>query len=142
MFFTANFLTKMAQMFGDFLGYLEMICFKVKLLWLLFGQLKENFRLLYIPTFCHSDGKHRWIPSSVTRWLDYVCIFGHLHKTMPNCITSLLKQVQNCLLKCPTKERNFAKSGHTEFPRTMTLLFFLTILYLSAAPWIPACQSC
>ena len=45
---------KVAQILGDFWGYLKIGLLYVKLLWLHFAQLLENFGLLYIATSGHT----------------------------------------------------------------------------------------
>ena len=50
-----NCITKVTQMFGDFLGSFEKHCKKVKLVRLLLGQLLETLGLLFITTSGHTD---------------------------------------------------------------------------------------
>ena len=54
-FLMLNFLTKVAQMYIDFLGCFKRVHFMYKLLYLLFGHLLEHFGLLYISASGHTD---------------------------------------------------------------------------------------
>ena len=53
-FLATNLLTKVSQIFGDFLNFITKPAFKQKVLRLLFGQPFETFRLLIIPTSGHT----------------------------------------------------------------------------------------
>ena len=81
----------------------------------------KSFVLIEIVrTVVHGDLKLKELKTSVTRWLNYIKVFGHL-------LQWWFAQKHN-FFKVVSKWRNFAKSGHTAKDSYLTHLTYLILI--------------